>query len=134
MVCIYCGSKTTVTNSRPQKRLMQTWRRRQCTACNAIFSTNELVDLASSLVVRHDSLIQPFTRDKLFLSLYKALGHRQDAVHDASALTATITAQICKKTTTGLVEHSEIAKVTHQVLVRFDKAGAVQYAAYHKVR
>lgn len=52
MVCIYCGSKTQVANSRHQKRVNQVWRRRECTRCHAVFTSLEAADYASSIVVR----------------------------------------------------------------------------------
>src|SRR5580765_2597657 len=95
MVCIYCGNKTQIINSRPQKRLNRTWRRRECTHCEAVFTTEEAVDLSSSVVVRHaHSPVQPFSRDKLFASVLQALGHRTKPVEDASALTTTVIAKL----------------------------------------
>lgn len=133
MVCIYCSSKTQVTNSRPQKRLHQTWRRRQCTACGAIFSTNELVDMATSVVVRHkDGSMRPFSRDKLFLSVLKAVGHRESATDDAGALTATIVAKLHPQLADATLTPADITKTALETLKRFDTAASVQYAAYHR--
>jgi len=133
MVCIYCASKTNVTNSRPQKRLLQVWRRRHCTQCGALFTTNEVVDLSTSLVVRHaNGPVRPFSRDKLFVSVLRAVGHRSEPVEDAGALTATITAKLLHSTTTATISPADIVKTALDVLKRFDKAAAVQYQAYHK--
>ena len=134
MVCIYCGGNTRVTNSRPQRRLHQTWRRRACLACGAVFTTNEAVDLATSLVVRHkDNMIAPFSRDQLFVSILRSVGHREDPVKDAGGLAATITAKLLHSTQTAAIKPSDIAKVAIQTLKHFDNAAAVQYAAYHKI-
>lgn len=131
MVCIYCGGRTQVTNSRPQKRLNQTWRRRECVNCHAVFTTEEAVNLSGSLVVRRPQApVQPFSRDKLFVSLYRALGHRKTALEDAGALCATIIAQLADNAKAS-ISPADIAAVAHQVLRRFDTAAAVQYAAYH---
>lgn len=136
MDCIYCGHKTTVLNSRPQKRLQQVWRRRHCDSCGAIFTTHEAVELAGSLVVRqtdsHDGHIKPFSRDKLFLSVYGALGHRKAPVADASALTATITAQLRKQLQGASITKPAIIEATATALGHFDEAAAVYYRAYHK--
>ncbi len=133
MVCIYCGGKTQVTNSRPQKRLNQTWRRRECYQCHAVFTTEESAQLATSLVVKHpNGPISPFSRDKLFASLLKALGHRTSAVDDASALTATVTAKLLQAATGAAVSPSDIIVVATDTLQHFDSAAAVQYQAYHR--
>ena len=133
MVCMYCGGKTVVTNSRPQKRLRQTWRRRECTVCGAIFSTLEVADLASSLRVRSaNGALQPFERDKLYVSIVAALGHRRDAVAASTAITATIIAKILKTAHEACVTQETIRGTTASTLEAFDTAGAVQYRAYHK--
>ncbi len=131
MVCIYCGAKTAVTNSRPQKRSMQTWRRRQCTACNAIFTTIEGADLSTSLVVRAGSTVEPFLRDKLFMSILRAIGHRTEPLQDAGGLTATVIAQLLQTDTKASYTAHDIATLAHTTLDRFDTAAAVQYQAYH---
>lgn len=133
MICIYCGGKTQVTNSRHQKRLNHNWRRRECYTCHAVFTTLESPELATSLLVtRQTGSVSPFSRDKLFASLLKALGHRTSAVDDASALTATITAKLLQNTSRASVSPADIVKTTLEVLKRFDTAAAVQYQAYHK--
>ncbi|MEO6761669.1 MAG: hypothetical protein ABI220_04840 [Candidatus Saccharimonadales bacterium] len=132
MDCIYCGTKTSVTNSRPQKRLRQVWRRRHCPKCNAIFTTLEAVDFSTSLVVTYKGgKLQPFSRDQLFLSVIKVCGHRKTAQKDASGLTNTILSRLYPLITNGSIETDSIAKTAHSVLKRFDKASSVQYAAYH---
>lgn len=122
-----------VTNSRPQKRLRQTWRRRECEVCGAVFTTVESADLSSSLRVRFpDGSLQPFRRDTLFLSIVAALGHRSDAVAASSALTATITAKLLKTAEGASVTRQAICETAVSTLELFDAAGAVQYHAYHR--
>jgi transcriptional regulator NrdR family protein len=134
MVCIYCGGKTQVTNSRPQKRLNHTWRRRECLACHAIFTTEESAQLGTSLVVRPAAhgRTAPFSRDKLFASLLRAVGHRKAAVDDASALCATIIAKLLHSTDQAAVSPQQIITISLDVLKNFDNAAAVQYQAYHQ--
>lgn len=133
MVCIYCGSPTKVANSRPQKRLLQVWRRRLCTKCGALFTTNEAVELGGSLVVRAGSgKLSPFSRDTLFVSILRAVGHRARPIEDASALTATIIAKLLHSTHEAAVAPADIVRLTAQTLERFDAAAAVQYRAYHQ--
>lgn len=132
MVCIYCTNETRITNSRPQKRLGQTWRRHACEACGAIFTTIEKPDLSGSVrFVTKDTSLVPFDRDVLFVSIVRALGHRGDAVSVASALTATIIVQVLKTAQNGRVERTKLVGTVTETLRRFDAAGAVQYRAYH---
>jgi len=122
-----------VANSRPQKRLMQVWRRRACLQCGAIFTSNEVVDLGTSLIVRApQGTITPFSRDKLFVSVLRAVGHRTEPLADANALTATIISKLLHATTEAAIEPSQITDIVLETLTRFDKAAAVQYGAYHQ--
>ena len=132
MVCIYCGQQLDVINSRRQKRSNQTWRRRQCPDCNAIFTSLESIDLSKTLVVKDKTgKLTPFTREKLLLSIYRCCRHRQNALHDAIALTETTLTKIIEINEHGLINNEQIAAVCMEVLHNFDKAAVVQYEAYH---
>lgn len=134
MVCIYCGYETSVKNSRHNKRANTVWRRRQCISCTATVTTHEEVDLSTSLHVLSDDLAHttPFSRDKLFISIYKSCGHRKSALNDATALTATVIGQLTTEVSSAQVNRSEIQLISLKVLENFDTVAAVQYAAYHK--
>lgn len=131
MVCIYCGGGTSVHNSRLQKSHNQVWRRRGCTRCGAIFSTIEAADLGKALSVKKDDTLEPFQRDKLFLSVYNACRHREHACEDAGGLVETIIAQILHETAAGIVATEKLAATAGAILRRFDQAAAVQYDAFH---
>src|SRR5438067_830874 len=112
MVCIYCSDETHVINSRPQKRLNQTWRRRKCLNCGAIFSTQEGADYSASWTVgvAADG-VNPFNRDKLFLSLYNSLKHRPSALNDASALTDTVIQKLRSEVRNGSIRAQTITHI-----------------------
>ena len=131
MVCIYCGSRTQVINSRPQKRLNHIWRRRECTACRAVFTTSEIPDLLKSLLVKQGKHLKPFSRDKLFLSLYRSLQHRKQATNDASCLTDTVLSKIMPHIHNGVISNEQIVSVSLLVLKNFDKPAATHYLAFH---
>jgi len=132
MVCIYCGNETQVINSRLQKRLNQTWRRRKCVDCHAVFSTHEGASYEDSWRVQtSDDKLRPFLRNKLFLSLHKSCEHRGKSVEDATSLTNTVIALLGHQADAGLIEASSIALTAHEVLQNFDKAAAVHYLAFH---
>lgn len=132
MECIYCSAPTKVTNSRPHQKTPGIWRRRKCLGCGAIFTSREAPDYDKSLVVKQSNAkLVPFERDKLFSSLLAVCGHRQHAVKDSTALTATIIQKLVPKAQDGLLTKQQIIETTAQVLKRFDAAAAVQYDAYH---
>jgi transcriptional regulator NrdR family protein len=134
MVCIYCGSETQVTNSREKARTPSVWRRRKCIACVAQFTTIELPDYATALVVSSHGKLYPFSRDQLFLSIHVALGHRQDALISSTELTKTIIGRLLskKQAPDGVISVQNLAKASHEVLKRYDPLGANTYKAYHQ--
>src|SRR6185437_9888562 len=102
MVCLNCGAKTHVINSRLQKRSNKTWRRRQCLVCQAVFTTEETANYGAAwLVQASDGSLMPFWRDKLMLSLYQACEHRQTALKDASELADTIIKKLASQIENG---------------------------------
>jgi len=135
MVCIYCGHETEVYNSRERKRNPSVWRRRRCIACVAQFTTDEHPDYRISLVVsgQHHKLY-PFNRDKLFLSLYKSLGHRSDALESATSLTDTVIGLLLRKCASrdGVITMQELTRFAYQALKRYDVLAANTYKAYHQ--
>jgi transcriptional regulator NrdR family protein len=133
MVCIYCGNATQVKNSRLQRRANQVWRRRQCAVCKAIFTTQEVIEVGTSLVVQYDSkTLVPFSRDKLFVSVYESCKHRAAAADDAAALTKTIIARLLRAQSNGTIICDAIVRCVRETLERFDPTAAAVYGAYHK--
>jgi transcriptional regulator NrdR family protein len=102
-------------------------------ACHAIFTTEEAVDLSGSVVVRHShSPVEPFSRDTLFASILRAVGHRKTPVEDAGALCTTIIAKLLESGAKASLRPADIIVATTDTLQYFDEAAAVQYAAYHR--
>jgi transcriptional repressor NrdR len=132
MVCIQCGEETHVINSRLQKKPNQIWRRRRCLNCGAIFTTEEAIDYSAAWRVKSPSGgLEPFLRDKLLLSLYKACGHRPTALRDATALTETLINKLRLEAVDGVINRSAIVQTAQVALNRFDKAAASYYVARH---
>ncbi len=132
MVCIYCGGNTRVTNSRPQVRSNQVWRRRQCNKCGALFSTTEKNDPGETLVVKVDDGNQEsFLIEKLFLSIYESMKYRKNAVADAKYLTQTVINKLSHSTNNGVIDSKLITKAVLVSLNRFDKIAASHYLAFH---
>ncbi|HET8708746.1 MAG TPA: hypothetical protein VFL85_00530 [Candidatus Saccharimonadales bacterium] len=123
-----------MTNSRPQKRLNRTWRRRQCDVCRAVFTTIEQAALADGLMVSpkmDQKQLQPFERDTLFVSIFTSCQHRPNAVQDTTALTDTILGRLSDYSDGAIIDRAELRNTVLAVLKRFDNAAAVHYAAFH---
>jgi transcriptional regulator NrdR family protein len=129
-----CGQNTQVFNSRPQKRFNKIWRRRRCTNCKFTFTTVEDALYGELwLVETNGKHLQPFSRDKLLISLYSSLGHRKTAIGDAGALTDTIIKKLVPLANNGKLKSSDIVKSTEVALNRFDKLASAYYRAHHQL-
>jgi transcriptional repressor NrdR len=132
MVCTNCGGDTKVTNSRWLARNNKVWRRRQCLACTLVFTTEENTQYAVTWSVYEPSgSFTPFSRDKLFLSIYNCLQHRPTALKDAAGLTETVINRLPPHLTDMTLLRPQISQVTQVALNRFDKAASIQYQALH---
>jgi len=133
MVCVNCAGNTRVINSRAQKRNNRIWRRRQCLTCELVFSTEEIVQYENVwLVMDKSGGYSPFSPNKLMMSLYRSCQHRQGALNDAAALSATIIQKLQPKFRDGLITSKTITQVSQVALNRFDRAASVNYGAYHR--
>ncbi len=134
MVCTYCGGKTQVVNSRHQVKSNQVWRRRQCLACKALFTSEEKVEFGLAWVVCKHGSFEPFSRDKLLLSLYKCCEHRKNPLSDAQGLTETIMNKLPGlrvDDTPRTLLHSDIARISLVALNRFDTVAGIRYLSLH---
>lgn len=134
MVCIYCQNETRVVNSRHQKRLNRVWRRRTCLTCGTTFTSSEAVDLSGSVTVRDMARLEPFYRDKLFMSIHDSLRHRKTALSDATGLTDTVISKLYPLMKDAVLDKYDIIHATSDVLRRFDAAASTMYEAYHPLR
>lgn len=132
MVCPYCGHATKVTNSRPNRRSGQIWRRRQCSACQRVWSTYEAADYGSLIVVQsQNGDLTPLSRDKLLVSFCNSLQHRSEALQEAAALCNTVLPLILAAQLGGSLSRFKLAQIAAEVLDRFDQAAGVHYRAIH---
>lgn len=134
MFCINCFHKNTfITNSRPHKKQPTVWRRRQCKACNTVFTTHERPSLADNKPVHLPSgKTDVFNLGKLILSIAQAFTHSPSkAEYDALWLAQTVEDTL--STECQIITPEDIAATTHQILKRFDELAAVQYAARHQL-
>ena len=133
MVCIYCGGSTNIINSRQQKKLNRKWRRRKCQTCGQIFTTIESFQENNSFVINISSAspsLQPFSRDKLFISIYRSSEHRPSALNDASLITDTIISRLLLKVENSSIPLHLIQQQAYITLKRFDPVAATYYRAY----
>lgn len=131
MICVYCGNKTKVTNSRLQKRSNQVWRRRQCVACGSVFTTHESVDLTQALIVDSGASTKPFLPDLLFTDILLAVQDRKDCYVAAREITHTVIQKFLKSPQKASLSPVFISKTTAEVLKRFDKRAWLRFVSEH---
>lgn len=132
MKCPFCGSDTSVGISRPSRKTPSVWRRRQCGKCEKVFSTREKPDLSLSITVNKTAGAQePFSEDKLHISIYMCLSHRKDALEASRALSDTATRLLLPRLS-GSIDSEEIKMAVQKALKRFDAAAYAYYKAHHK--
>lgn len=108
------------------------WRRRQCKSCHAVFTTTEAADLMLSWRLHRGTVLEAFSRDNLFVSIYDSLKHRKTALQDARSLTDTVINKCLSKVAHATLQRNDLVDVTIQTLKHFDNVAATHYAAFHQ--
>jgi transcriptional regulator NrdR family protein len=83
--------------------------------------------------VQKNNGLEPFSRDKLFVSVYDSLRHRKTVLDDATALTGTIISTLTPLAEGAAIDRDVVITVTTTVLQRFDKPAASHYQAFHPI-
>lgn len=134
MFCVNCFNKnTTVTNSRPNKKQPQIWRRRQCNRCGYTFTTHERPSLADNKKISlATGMTDIFNLGKLIISISRSFTHNP---HEAaySSLWLAQTVENLLSTEHEIIRPEDIAAITHQTLRQYDEAAAMQYALQHNL-
>jgi transcriptional regulator NrdR family protein len=116
-----------------QRRNNKVWRRRECLKCGAVFTTEESAQYGLAWTVQpNEGALEPFSRDKLLLSIFKSCEHRLTALNDAGNLTETVIRRLISQVENGRLWSGSITQVTLVVLARFDHAAGVYYQSRHK--
>jgi len=82
-------------------------------------------------MVKKLSVLEPFWRDKLLISVYDSLRHRKTAINDAEGLTGTIISRLYPHLKDAQIKQEDIIKTASLVLQRFDRVAATHYKAFH---
>ena len=132
MLCPICRSEDTqVKYSRPSEDGTSIRRRRQCSECEARFTTFERVQLREISVLKRDGRKVPFSREKLERSFNIAL--RKRSVHENDMVMA-INDIVRKLESTGEADVTSdyIGSLVMKALLSLDKVGYIRYASVYK--
>ncbi len=132
MLCPFCKSEDTqVKDSRSSEDGTAIRRRRQCSRCDARFTTFERVQLREVSVIKRNGSKALFDRDKLAKSFKIALRKRDV---DAGSVEIEINEIVKKLESTGEpdVASEYIGSLVMKALSKLDKVGYVRYASVYR--
>ena len=132
MDCPFCNHQDTqVKDSRPCEDGAAIRRRRQCTSCEARFTTFERVQLRELMVIKRNNKRSPFDRDKLERSMNIALRKRNI---DPDMVQQRINNIVRKLESQGDGETNtqDIGRLVMEELSQIDKVAYVRYASVYR--
>jgi len=132
MKCPFCGHENSqVKDSRPSEDNAAIRRRRECTHCDARFTTFERVQLRDLTVLKSTGSREPFEREKLLHSLKLALRKRPV---DADTIERAVNDIVRRLETLGDADipAKTIGEFAMNALAGLDPVAYVRYASVYK--
>ena len=132
MYCSKCGSlDDKVIDSRLSKDGRSIRRRRECTSCEARFTTYEEVERAVLRVGKRDGRSEPFDKEKLMAGMQKACEKRPVNSESLEKITDDIQSGLEMEFRREVPSHVIGAKVM-QALHELDEVAYVRYASVYR--
>lgn len=132
MRCPFCSHEDTqVKDSRPSEDSAAIRRRRECSNCDARFTTFERVQLRELVVIKSDGSREPFERDKLLRSLKLALQKRPVEGETVERCVNDIIRQL-ESSGDSDVPTKTIGEYAMKTLEGLDPVAYVRYASVYK--
>ena len=132
MICPFCGSEDTqVKDSRPAEDGSAIRRRRQCSACDARFTTFERVQLREIMIVKRNGRRSVFDRDKLERSFDIAL-RKRDVDAERVALSINDIVRQLEAHADGDVPSYRVGELVMKALADLDQVAYVRYASVYR--
>src|SRR3982750_4619664 len=135
MRCPFCNHEDTqVKDSRPAEESVAIRRRRECTECEARFTTFERIQLRDMTVIKSGDRRQPFDRDKISRSMQIALRKRPVSVEEIEKTVSHIVRQL-ESHGEPEIKSGQIGELVMKALAKLDTVGYIRYASvYHDFR
>ena len=132
MRCPYCGSfEDKVVDSRDSREGRAIRRRRECLKCMKRFTTYEMVEEVSLMVVKKDGRREPFDRQKILTGISRACQKRPISLEQMEAIVDEI-----EKTLQASLEREvktvEIGNLVMEKLKALDKVAYVRFASVYR--
>jgi|SRR5690606_35185358 len=132
MRCPYChGMEDRVVDSRTSQEGRAVRRRRECLACGKRFTTYEQVEERQLLVIKRDGSAEPYSREKLMLSLRLPAAKRPVTGSDIDMMVAAIEDELAKLNVDE-VTSAQIGAFVMDQLRQKDYVAYVRYASVYR--
>ena len=129
MKCPRCLSgDSKVIDSRPVEENNSIRRRRECESCHFRFTTYEIIDTLTPIVVKKDGSHELFDKNKVLSGLLKACQKRPiDAVPIADEIEAEIRSSMKTE-----ISSQKIGEMVMEKLKKLDAVAYVRFASVHR--
>lgn len=132
MYCPFCSTEDTkVIDSRVVTESNQVRRRRECSLCDARFTTFEIAELLMPRVVKRDGRRSPFDEEKLRRGMLKALEKRSVGIEEIEAALTRIIQRL-QQMGEREVGTSAIGEMVMNELRALDQVAYVRFASVYR--
>ncbi len=132
MKCPFCSAQETqVIDSRVSDEGDQVRRRRRCTVCHKRFTTYENAELRMPTIVKSNGQREDFSRQKIEMSLHRALHKRSVTEADIIAAVERIEQALLNEARRELPSR-KVGEMVMQELKLLDQVGYVRYASVYR--
>jgi len=132
MRCPFCGYlEDKVVDSRLSEDGKNIRRRRECLACNRRFTTYEIVEEKTLMVVKRDGRREPFSRDKLQAGLAKAFEKRPVETEEIERVVDRISGDL-RSQYEKEVPAVKIGELVMESLKKIDAVAYVRFASVYR--
>lgn len=132
MRCPYCGgSNLKVVDSRPIEEENTIKRRRQCQDCNKRFSTHEIIQEISVIVIKKDNTRELFDREKLLRGIARSCQKRPVSTDEMEDIVDDLEKRILNSANRE-VSSKEIGEFILNKLKTIDEVSYIRFASVYR--
>lgn len=132
MKCPFCGYKNDkVVDSRLSSDGKSIRRRRECLKCKKRYTTHELIEGASLLVVKKDGRREKFDRKKILSGIIKACEKRPISLENMEEIASAVEASIFKNFDKE-IRSRDIGEMVMDKLAKLDDVAYVRFASVYR--
>lgn len=132
MRCPYCGSyEDKVVDSRDSREGRAIRRRRECLKCEKRYTTYELIEEVSLMVVKKDGRREPFDRQKILTGIRRACQKRPISLEQMEGIVDEIEKAL-QSSFEREVKTTEIGNLVMEKLKTLDKVAYVRFASVYR--